>query len=55
MPSKTILVGPSGDRVPVTGEARVTIRGESKNTDAAILVVERARLNLLGRSGVWDC
>jgi len=30
MPSKTILVRPSGDRLPVTGEARITIRGEHR-------------------------
>ena len=54
MPSKTIVVGPSGDRLPVTGEACVTIRSKSKSTDATILVVEGAHLNLLGRPEIWS-
>jgi len=48
-PSETILVGPSGDRLPVEGKARLTIAREYRYSETTILVVSGTRTNLLGR------
>jgi len=51
-PTSVILVGSSGDRLPMRGETHLNVSTKTKSTTTTALVVTNAGKNLLGRSEI---